>query len=110
MNRKNFMIPIFIAAAIVFIIGVCLNIYLEFDNSLRSSVEQFDSDSEFVEEQSKQTSEGYLTVFDHAGVTHFQYEGEIIIENDGSNGQPINIQIYIPNEDPSYQLKEQIYE
>lgn len=80
MNRKNFMIPIFIAAAIVFIIGVCLNIYLEFDNSLRSSVEQFDSDSEFVEEQSKQTSEGYLTVFDHAGVTHFQYEGEIIIE------------------------------
>lgn len=47
---------------------------------------------------------GYLTVFDYAGVTHFQYGGEIIIENDGSNGEPINIQIYIPNEDPAYNL------
>lgn len=51
-----------------------------------------------------------LQLFDYARVTHFQYEGEIIIENDGSNGEPINIQIYIPNEDPSYKIGEQIYE
>ena len=52
-------------------------------------------------------TEGYLTVSDYAGVTHFQYEGEIIIENDGLNGEPINIQIHIPNEDPAYQLEEE---
>lgn len=104
MNGRKIIIPIFIASAVVFVIGVCINMFLEFDDSLRSTfnVESHDE----TEETTTPISEGYLTVFDYAGVTHFQYEGEIIIENDGSNGEPINIQIYVPNEDPTYQLEE----
>ena len=104
MRRRKIIIPVFIASAVVFVIGVCINMFLEFDDSLRSTL-NVESDDE-AEETITPIPEGYLIVFDYAGVTHFQYEGEIIIENDGSNGEPINIQIYIPAEDPAYQLEE----
>lgn len=104
MDRRNIIMPVFIASAVAFVVGICLNMYLEFDASLRSTL-NVESDDE-VEEIITPTSEGYLTVFDYQGVTHFQYEGEIVIENDGSNGEPINIQIYIPPTDPAYDLED----
>ena len=107
MNRRNIIMPVFIASAVAFLVGICLNMYLEFDASseIYSDVKTDDEDDE-VEEIITPTSEGYLTVFDYQGVTHFQYEGEIVIENDGSNGEPINIQIYIPPTDPAYDLED----
>lgn len=104
MNRRNIIMPVFIASAVAFVVGICLNIYLEFDAS--SEVYSDVKTGDEVEEIITPTSEGYLTVFDYQGVTHFQYEGEIVIENDGSNGEPINIQIYIPPTDPAYDLED----
>lgn len=102
MNRRKIIIPVFIASAVIFVIGVCINMFLEFDDSLRSTF-NVESDDE-TEETITPISEGYLTVFDYAGVTHFQYNGEILIENDGKNGQPIQISIYVPEESSTYTL------
>lgn len=49
-------------------------------------------------------TEGYLTVFDSEGVAHFQYSGSISIENDGKNGRPIEIYVYVSPEDTAYNL------
>lgn len=98
---------------IIVLIVIMISIYgfIEYctQKAANQSVEEYKQCQEpedLVINTTQPYAEGYLTVFDYAGVTHFQYEGEIIIENDGSNGEPINIQIYIPNEDPSYKLEE----
>lgn len=102
MNRRKIIIPVFIASAVIFVIGVCINMFLEFDDSLRSTfnVESDDETKEII----TPISEGYLAVFSDEGITYFQYNGEILIENDGKNGQPIQISIYVPEESSTYTL------
>lgn len=87
---------------------IVLNCYFHWNQ--KEAVKEYKESQEaeaLVIDVTEPCTEGYLTVSDYAGVTHFQYEGEIIIENDGLNGEPINIQIHIPNEDPAYQLEEE---
>lgn len=117
MRRNSWVKSIVTFGIIIVLIGIMISIYgfIEYctQKAANQAVEEYKQCQEpedLVINTTQPCAEGYLTVFDHAGVTHFQYEGEIIIENDGSNGEPINIQIYIPNENPSYQLEEQIYE
>ena len=102
MNRRKIIIPVFIASAVIFVIGVCINMFLEFDDSLRSTF-NVESD-DIVIDVEEPCSEGYLTVFSDEGITYFQYNGEILIENDGKNGQPIQISIYVPEESSTYTL------
>ena len=117
MRRNSWVKSIVTFGIIIVLIGIMISIYgfLEYSTQKAAdqAVEEYKQSQEpqdLVIDTTQLGAEGYLTVFDYAGVTHFQYQGEVIIENDGSNGEPINIQIYIPNENPSYQLEEQIYE
>lgn len=115
MRRNSWVKFIVTFGIIIVLIGIMISIYgfIEYctQKAADQAVEEYKQSQEPKDLVTTQPcAEGYLTVFDYAGVTHFQYEGEIIIENDGSNGEPINIQIYIPNEAPSYKLEEQIYE
>lgn len=117
MRRNSWVKSIVTSGIIIVLIGIMISIYgfIEYctQKAANQAVEEYKQCQEpkdLVTDTTQPCAEGYLTVFDYVGVTHFQYEGEIIIENDGSNGEPINIQIYIPNEDPSYQLEDQIYE
>lgn len=102
MKKQFNLIPLFVASGVAAVIGICLNLYLQF----KDDVTDVTQNTEIQEEHNNPTSQGYLTVFDYQGVTHFQYEGEIIIENDGSNGEPINIQIYVPPSEPSYNMED----
>lgn len=117
MRRNSWVDSIVRLGIIIILIGIMISIYefIEYctQEAANQSVEEYKQCQEpedLVINTTQPCAEGYLTVFDHEGVTHFQYEGEIIIENDGSNGEPINIQIYIPNKGPSYQLEEQTHE
>jgi len=113
MRRHDWVKSTFTFGIIIVLIGIMISIYgfIEYctQKAADQAVEEYKQSQEphdLVISTQQPCAEGYLTVFDYAGVTHFQYEGEIIIENDGSNGEPINIQIYIPNEAPSYKLEE----
>ena len=117
MRRHSWVKSIATFGIIIILIGIMISIYgfLEYctQKAADQAVEEYKQSQErqdLVINTQQPCSDGYLTVFDYAGVTHFQYEGEVIIENDGSNGEPINIQIYIPNDNPSHQLEEQVYE
>lgn len=112
MRRNRWVNSIIVFGIFIILIGVMISIYgfIEYTSQKAAdqAVEEYKQSQEpedIVIDTLKSCPYGYLTVFDYAGVTHFQYEGEIIIENDGSNGEPINIQIYVPNEDPAYQLE-----
>lgn len=111
--RRHSWVKSVVTFGIIILLGIMIPIYgfIEYytQKAADQAVEEYKQSQEpqdFVINTQQPCAEGYLTVFDYAGVTHFQYEGEIIIENDGSNGEPINIQIYIPNEAPSYKLEE----
>ena len=112
MRRNRWVNSIIVFGIFIILIGVMISIYgfieYTFQKAADQAVEEYKQSQEpedIVIDTPKSCPYGYLTVFDYAGGTHFQYEGEIIIENDGSNGEPINIQIYVPNEDPAYQLE-----
>ena len=113
MRRNSWVESIVRLGIIIVLIVILISIYgfIEYctqkaSNQAVEEYKQCQEPEDLVINITQPCSEGYLTVFDYEGVTHFQYEGEIIIENDGSNGEPINIQIYIPNEDPSYKLED----
>ena len=50
-------------------------------------------------------NKGHITVQDEEGATHFQYGGHIVIENDGKDGNPIEIYVYVESNDPAYDLE-----
>lgn len=106
MKKRNVLIPIVVVSAVIILVGILFSIWFGFRSDMKDKSIEDDNINQESEEVVTPCSTGYLTVFDYQGVTHFQYEGEIVIENDGSNGEPINIQIYIPPTDPAYDIED----
>lgn len=112
MRRNKWVNSIATFGIVIILIGTMISIYgfIEYTSQKAAdqAVEEYKQSQQpedIVINTPKSSPYGYITVFDYSGVTHFQYEGEIVIENDGSNGEPINIQIYVSDEDPAYQLE-----
>ena len=72
-----------------------------------SEQEQFTKTKDLVINIPEPCSEGTVTVVDNDGVEHFQYGGRISIRNDGLDGDPIKIYVYISSEDPAHAEAEQ---
>ena len=111
--RNNIWYKLLVAlGAFVIIVGTFISVYEYLDYSSEQATQealeeykqsQVDAEDLVIEIPEPYT-EGYLTVFDSQGVTHFQYSGDISIENDEKNGRPIEIYVYVSEDDPAYQL------
>lgn len=91
------------------LIGIAIVIFLDCYSqwNQKEAVEDYEERQEaeaIVIDVPEPCTEGYLTVFDSEGAAHFQYSGSISIENDGKNGRPIEIYVYVSPEDPAYNL------
>lgn len=96
---------------VVIVAGVSLSVYMyldyEADRAVEEGLEEYISTQvpdDIVIDVPEPCTEGHLTVFSDEGITYFQYSGDILIENDGKNGQPIQISIYVPEESSTYTL------
>ena len=82
-----------------------LNCYSQWNQ--KEAIEEYEECQEteaLVIDVPEPCTRGYLTVVDSEGAAHFQYSGSISIENDGKNGRPIEIYVYVSPEDPAYNL------
>ena len=112
MKHRKWYEPIMLVGIIIIVVGIfttVLNNYLDHasEENQKKSVEEYKQSQEaedIVINIPEPCTEGYLTVFDSEGVTHSQYSGDILIENDGTNGRPIEIYVYVSPEDPAYNL------
>lgn len=112
MKRRKWYEPIVVVGSIILVVGISttvMNAYLDnvSEKAQKEAVEEYRESQEAedsVINVPEPCTEGYLTVFDSEGATHFQYSGSISIENDGKNGRPIEIYVYVSPEDPAYNL------
>ena len=111
MRRNSWVKSIVTFGIIIVLIGIMISIYgfMEYctQKVADQAVEEYKQSQEpqdLVTSTHQPCAEGYLTVFDSEGATHFQYSGSISIENDGKNGRPIEIYVYVSPEDPAYNL------
>ena len=106
MKHRNMWASIMIMCGLIILAGILFTIWFSIRSEKHEAHESITAESKEVEKLIIPCTEGSLEITDSNGVVLFEYEGDIVIENDGSNGYPIDIHVTIPSLEVENDLQE----